>query len=151
MEVQLAAKGGSLLKYLMAMVYANRDGIPPNPAHTALPLWPDDILITSRGNPDTKEKMEPEIGPNRSKSAMQPSCIHRAKSGHKPRFLYPTDKIFLNFTSQPGRIRHMRHMRPILRLKIKIHSYDAKRPIGQKKENISAFAESESNSPLAAS
>jgi hypothetical protein len=42
-------------------------------------------------------------------------------------------------------------MRPILRLKIKIHSYDAKRPIGQKKENISAFAESESNSPLAAS
>jgi len=57
---QLAAKGGSLLRYhlywLLAIAYANRGGIPPiteliQPYH---PLWPD-ILTIPRGNPDTKK------------------------------------------------------------------------------------------------
>ena len=37
---------------LLAIAHANRGGIPPNRAHTVLPLWPN-ILTIPRGYPDT--------------------------------------------------------------------------------------------------
>jgi len=67
----------SEMPHLLAIVHANRGGIPANRHHTAS-TWPN-IFTISRGNSDTKKhdillNLEPGRGRNRSKSAVQPSC-----------------------------------------------------------------------------
>ena len=94
------------------MAYANRGGIPPNRAHTALPLWPD-ILTISRGNPDAKKNdillnLGLRMGQNRPKSAVQPSCTGCARWAPKTKLMVPNGQIFRGFTSRLYRVYQIR-------------------------------------------
>ena len=107
---QLAAKGGVTygISPLLAIAYANRGGLPPNRAHTALPLWPD-ILTISRGNPDAKKNdillnLGLRMGQNRSKSALQLPVLDE----HPKRNYGIQRKNFHGFTSRPYRVYQIR-------------------------------------------
>jgi len=82
---------------------ANLGGIFPNRAHTASPLWPDNLII-SRGNPDIKKRnillnLTFRIG--KIRSAVQQSCTGCARGAPKKRQWHPADKNFVGLRRGP--------------------------------------------------
>jgi hypothetical protein len=71
----------------LAILFANRNGIPPNRAQRARAPGPE-ILTASRGNPVTKNhdiplNLEPRIGQNRLNILVQQNCICCVKGAPK--------------------------------------------------------------------